>query len=79
MNTCVEVGPDLAEAEFVRQIVAETVEKANQELADFEQIKKFRIPHRKFLQKYDELTPTSKAKQRVIMTNFAADIASLYE
>ena len=79
MNTCVEVGPDLSEAEFVRQIVAETVEKANQELADFEQIKRFRIPHRKFLQKYDELTPTSKAKQRVIMTNFAADIASLYE
>jgi len=79
LNTCVEVGPELYEAEFVRQIIAETVNQANAELADFEQIKKFRIPHRKFLQKYDELTPTSKAKQRVIMANFAEDIESLYQ
>jgi len=79
LNTCVEVGPELYEAEFVRQIIAETVNQANSELADFEQIKKFRVPHRKFLQKYDELTPTSKAKQRVIMANFAGDIAALYQ
>lgn len=79
MNVCVEVGSDLAGAEFVKQSVAEIVDKANRELANFEQIKKFKIPQRKFLQKYDELTPTSKAKQGVIMTNFAADIKSLYE
>jgi long-chain acyl-CoA synthetase len=79
LNTCVEVGTELYEAEFVRQIIAETVNQANSELADFEQIKKFKIPHRKFMQKYDELTPTSKVKQRIIMANFNHDIESLYQ
>ncbi|MGI6513071.1 MAG: AMP-dependent synthetase/ligase [Syntrophomonadales bacterium] len=79
LSVCVEVGPDLASNEFVNQIVAETVKSANQELADFEQIKKFKIPRRKFLQRLDELTPTSKTKRRVISVNFAADIDSLYQ
>jgi len=79
MNTCVEVGLELASSEFVNQIVAETINTANKELADFEQIKKFMIPQRKFLQRFDELTPTSKTKQRVILANFAADIDSLYK
>ncbi|MGE5454987.1 MAG: AMP-dependent synthetase/ligase, partial [Methylocystaceae bacterium] len=78
MNTCVEVDPALAKADFVYELVAATVNKANEELADFEQIKKFKIPSRKFLQRFDELTPTSKAKQRVIISNFAVDIEELY-
>lgn len=79
LSVCVEVGPDLADNELVREIVAETVNAANQELADFEQIKKFKIPRRKFLQRLDELTPTSKTKRRVISVNFASDIESLYQ
>lgn len=79
MNICVEVGPELANSELVKKIVGDTVDAANQELADFEQIKKFKIPQRKFLQRFDELTPTSKPKQRMIMNNFTADIDSLYQ
>ena len=79
MNIVVEVGPELYQADFVRQIVAEAVNKANEELADFEQIKKFVVPHRKFLQSYNELTPTSKVKNKVIMVNFAEEIDSLYQ
>ncbi len=79
LNVCVEVGPELASSEFVNKIVGDTVEAANQELADFEKVKKFKIPQRKFLQRFDELTPTSKPKQRVIMKNFAAEIDALYQ
>ncbi len=79
MNTCVEVGPDLAKNSTVRVIVENAVAKANAELADFETIKKYVIIQRKFLQSRDELTPTSKTKSRVIMDNYKAEIASMYE
>jgi len=78
MNTCVEVGPDLVANPTVQSIVENAVAKANAELADYEAIKKYVILPRKFLQSRDELTPTSKTKSRVIMQNFAAEIASMY-
>lgn len=79
MQACVEVGPDLVSNPVVKEIVDNAVAKANAELADFETVKKYVIPQRKFLQSRDELTPTSKTKFRVIMKNFADEISSLYD
>jgi long-chain acyl-CoA synthetase len=66
INSCVEVGEDLAEHPAVNAIVEEAVGAANERLADFEMIKRYRILRRKFLQSNDELTPTLKLKSKVV-------------
>ncbi|HPJ34685.1 MAG TPA: AMP-binding protein [Spirochaetota bacterium] len=78
LQTCYEVGDDLVEHPAVQQIVDEVIAKANEKLADFEQIKKYKILKRKFLQSRDELTATQKIKGKIVFKNFSGEIESLY-
>lgn len=78
MNTCVEVGSDLANHPLTVEIVENAVNAANADLAEFEAIKKYSILSQKFLQRRDELTPTLKKKTHVINKHFADNINALY-
>ncbi len=78
LNSCYEVGDDLVNHPAVKQIVDEVIGKANKQLADFEQVKKYVILRRKFLQSRDELTATQKLKGKVVGKNFAGEIDSIY-
>jgi len=63
--------------EIVRKI-QEVVNEKNQELARFEQIKKFIILERDLLLEENEITPTMKVKRNVVTDRFRALLEALY-
>lgn len=77
-RVCVKVGQDFVEHEEVRRLIAEDIAEANQHLEGYEQIKKFHISPRRFLESLDEVTPTLKTKYRVVIQNFSQEIETLY-
>jgi long-subunit acyl-CoA synthetase (AMP-forming) len=62
----------------VRQIIADAVESANQQLSRVEQIKKFHLLDVDWLPGGDELTPTMKLKRKPIAAKYAAEIEAMY-
>jgi long-chain acyl-CoA synthetase len=59
-------------------LVAEAVERVNENLAHFEQVRRFEILPRDFSPEKNEITPTLKLKRRVVEQNFSEEIGSLY-
>jgi len=54
------------------------IRKYSNELAKFERIKSFKIKRNPFSMDEGEITPTMKAKRKVIEKKYAADIDELY-
>ncbi|MDO4540988.1 MAG: AMP-binding protein [Syntrophomonadaceae bacterium] len=79
INTCMQVGEDLAQHPMLREMLQQEVDKVNAQLSDFESIKKFAVLHGKLTEDKDEMTQTLKIKNRVVMKNYAEQVASLYE
>jgi len=61
-----------------RELVQEVVDDVNRDRARVEQIKRFAIVPRDFLQEEGEVTPTLKLKRRVVEEHFAEEIEALY-
>jgi long-chain acyl-CoA synthetase len=61
-----------------KALVSEEVERVNERLARFEQIRRFEILPRDFSPEENEITPTLKLKRRVVEENFAAELEKLY-
>jgi long-chain acyl-CoA synthetase len=61
-----------------QELVQEHVDAVNRERTRVEQIKRFAILPRDFLQTEDEVTPTLKLKRRVVHEHFADEIEALY-
>jgi long-chain acyl-CoA synthetase len=84
-NLCREKGlPESSFDELVRhpEVVArvrQIVDEKNQELARFEQIKKFVILDRDLLPEQNELTPTLKVKRHVVIERFGPLLEALYK
>src|SRR3954469_23290589 len=68
----------LAEADAVIEEVQKGVDRANEQLARVEQIKKFRILPEDWEPGGDELTPTMKLKRKPIHEKYADEIEALY-
>lgn len=62
----------------VRACFEERVARLNEQLASFEQIKKFTLLAHPFTGMTGELTPTLKVKRRVVEERYAAEIAAMY-
>lgn len=75
---CVKVGDDFVQHPEVIKLIEEDIAEANQELEDYERIKKFHISNRRFLESLEELTPTLKNKYRNIIKNFSKEIEEIY-
>jgi long-chain acyl-CoA synthetase len=69
---------EISKAEPVVQEVGRAVKRANQQLAPFEQIKRFRILERDFSIEHGELTPTMKVRRTQVLENFRKDVSELY-
>lgn len=78
MNTCIEVGEEVVNNPFVKELIAEEVKRINQYLEDYESIKAYRILARKFTEEAGELTPTLKVKRKVVMENYKDLIEDMY-
>ena len=61
-----------------QELVQEVVDDVNRDRARVEQIKRFAIVPRDFLQEEGEVTPTLKLKRRVVEEHFAEEIEALY-
>ena len=70
---------ELAKHPEIVKLVQEIVDSKNQDLARFEQIKKFVILERDLLQEKDEITPTLKVKRNIVTENFKGLLEALYE
>lgn len=62
----------------VRDQVKKAVQRANRQLASFEQIRKYRILERDFSIENGELTPTMKVRRKKVLENFRAQVAEMY-
>src|SRR3954454_4112503 len=70
---------DLAAAPEFRAMVQEAVDAANARLSRPEQVKRWTLLPTEWTAESAELTPTLKLKRRVVSTNYAEEIAALYE
>jgi long-subunit acyl-CoA synthetase (AMP-forming) len=68
----------LAENEKVLEAVQKEVDKANEQMARVEQIKKFKILPTEWEPGGDELTPTMKLKRKPIAEKYEDEIEALY-
>jgi long-chain acyl-CoA synthetase len=68
----------LSQRDDVRKLVDESVEGVNENLAHFEQVRRFEILPRDFSPEENEITPTLKLKRRIVEEHFADEIESLY-
>ncbi|MBI2060458.1 MAG: long-chain fatty acid--CoA ligase [Nitrospirae bacterium] len=62
----------------VQKLVADAIEKANQELARYEQVKKFTVLENDFTIEGGEITPTLKVKRKVVEEKYREMIEGLY-
>ena len=72
------VNAEVAAAPQVQSEVGKAVERANKQLAPFEQIRKFRILERDFSMEHGELTPTMKVRRSRVLENHRTLIGELY-
>lgn len=69
---------ELAQAQPVASALREAVRRVNGKLADFEQIRKYRVLERDFSIGAGELTATLKVRRARALENFQEDIEGLY-
>jgi long-chain acyl-CoA synthetase len=70
---------DLLERPEVHRLFETLLARLNENLAHFEQIRRFALLERELSQESDELTPTLKVKRRVVVERYASLIDELYE
>ena len=68
----------LVERDDVRTLYEDVVKRVNDELSQYERIKRFALLPREFTTDRDELTPTMKVKRKVVGRNYADVIERMY-
>jgi long-chain acyl-CoA synthetase len=76
---CVKVGDDFVANEKLKELIDADIKKANLELEEYEQIKKYHILNRKLMEQYGEMTPTLKVKRKAVLGTFKEQIGNLYK
>ena len=74
-----EENTDGDDKDAARDEVQKAIDKANEDLAKIEQVKKFAILDRALSQDEGELTPTLKVKREKVYENFQEEIDALYD
>jgi len=69
---------DLVRLPEVRALYAAEIERLNQDLAQFEKVKRFDLLGRELSQEAGELTPSLKVKRRIVAQKFSDTIERLY-
>lgn len=70
---------DLVRVPEIIRFFDDQVAKVNQNLARYEQIKKYRLLSQPFSEEAGELTPTQKMKRRIIFEKHKSEIDALYQ
>lgn len=78
MNLKYESYVDLLKHTKIVELFDERIKEMQQELAKFEQVKKFKLMEMPFTNEKGELTPTLKLKRKVIQQRYSSIIESMY-
>lgn len=70
---------DLCRNELIQRMMAERIETLQQQLAHYEQVKRFTLLPHPFSLERGELTNTLKIKRRVLNENYKKEIDAMYE
>lgn len=70
---------DLLQKQEIHQLIEEHINACQQDLAPFEQVKKFTLLSKPFSMENGELTNTLKMKRKVIYEHYAKEIKAMYE
>ncbi len=70
---------DLCSLQVVQELIGKEIERLNNDLARFEQVKKFTIIPEDFSVENDMLTPTLKLKRKNIIARYKEAIDAMYE
>jgi long-chain acyl-CoA synthetase len=70
--------PDLISNPAVQAEFHALIERVNQDLANFETIKRFHLVADEWSMESGEFTPTMKLRRRVVVNRYAEDIAAIY-
>lgn len=76
---CIKVGYDFISNDKLKELIDADIKKANTELEEYEQIKKYHILSRKLLEQYGEMTPTLKVRRKAVLSTFKDEIDKLYK
>lgn len=79
MRVCMEVGTDVVNNEYVLKAIQADIDKVNQQLESYEEIKAFKLLNRRLNEEAGELTPTGKNKMKYISEKYKDIINSLYQ
>ncbi|HSQ39744.1 MAG TPA: hypothetical protein VLM78_06260, partial [Anaerolineales bacterium] len=74
-----EVGEDFVSKPILQELIEKDVQAANKRLENFEVIKKYTILTSRFTEANGQLTPTQKAKKRVILEFYSDKIEKMYK
>lgn len=75
---CIQVGDDFITNEQLKAIVDREIKQVNEQLEEYETIKRYAILSRRFSEAADEVTPTLKLKRNFITKKYADIIKGLY-
>lgn len=75
---CIAVDEELVNHPRLRRLVDEEVSRANRELEEHEQIKRYVILQRRLTEETGEITPTLKFRRHVVISNFSREIENIY-
>ena len=74
-----ESREDLCENPMIHEMMMERIDTLQQQLAHYEQIKRFTLLPHHFSMERGELTNTLKIKRRVLNENYKKEIDAMYE
>lgn len=77
-NLSIEGPEKLIKNPVILDVFQKRIEKINQELSEYEQIKKFRLLTDAFSQERDELTPTLKLRRHIIEKHCQKEVEEMY-
>jgi long-chain acyl-CoA synthetase len=79
MQICTKVGDDFINNKRLRELIDNDVKEANKKLEKFEEIKNYTILNQRFTESNGMITPTQKAKRRVIVQVYKDIIENMYK
>ncbi len=77
-RVCIEVGNDFVTNDELRKLIDEDIKEANEELEEYERIRKYHIVRHKMTEETGEITPTLKIKRSIVLKNFQEEIERMY-
>lgn len=76
---CVKTDEKFISGKLFNELVIQDIDSVNNQLEDYEKIKKYHVSIEKLTESAGELTPTLKVKRNIVLEKFKKELNSLYD